>query len=201
MKIISTIFLLLLINTNNGLSQRCWNDFTLKSCYQETEIWCGAAAIEMVMEFHYPYDNFRQCNIVSDIFNVNSCSIPYMNRNGIDIRDMRSYLYDNSYGVEFDSSIRKGALSVREIADNILNCQPIIALINPSPFSQVGHFVVIVGIWESGRDYYGNTRYQVMIKDPYPYNWNSIVTKGISGVDYNDFRRIWTASITDIYPE
>ncbi|MGN7723511.1 papain-like cysteine protease family protein [Chitinophaga sp. 22620] len=193
-----TVFLLLMGFSLNAAAQDCLSDFRVRRAWQQSPMWCWAATLQMIINFHDPSSDASQCDIVEDYFDVEDCeeaefSGGYMNK-------MKDFLEDNDLGATFTCDLVNRPLSVNEIVDNILDCKPIIISIRPSPFSSIGHVVVIMGIWQR-RDAYGNPWTEVVLRDPYPYSWNSVVSNGFTGVEYSRLRSVWISSIYNIDPD
>lgn len=193
-----TIFLLLLGFSLDASAQDCLSGFRVRRAWQQSPMWCWAATMQMIIDFHDSSSDVSQCDIVEDYFDVDDCeeavfSGGYMNK-------MKAFLEDNDLGATFTCDLVNRPLSVNEIVDNILDCKPIIISIRPSPFSNIGHVVVIMGIWQR-RDAYGNPWIEVVLRDPYPYSWNSVVSNGFTGVEYSRLRAIWLSSIYNIDPD
>lgn len=181
-------------------AQSCFNRFRIRHAFQQTPMWCWAATIQTLMNFHYPNNEIDQCKIVSSYFGTDDCSDPNLALRGGYMPQMKQFLENNDLGMTFSCDYETGPLSVEEIIDNITNCKPIIIQLKLSPFSNSTHAVVIMGIWRK-TDNFGNPFIEVVLKDPYPYNWNSIVTNGLNGIEYNRLASIWVSSIYNIQPE
>jgi hypothetical protein len=158
-------------------------------------MWCWAATIQTIIDFHDPYSNISQCDIVEDYFEIDNCEDAtmaggYMSR-------MKDFLEDNNLNVNFNCDYAAGPLSIDEIRDNILDCKPIIIEISTSPFQNSTHAVVIMGIWKKF-DAMGNSFIEVIIRDPFPYSWSSIVRDGFNGIEYSRLRSIWRSTLYNI---
>lgn len=192
------LFFVLLCTCTLLQAQPCYNSFKIKRAFQATPVWCWAASLQMIVNFHHPFENISQCDIVKDCFGIDDCSEAALS--GGYMSSMKRFLETNDLGVTFTCDYSRYPLSVEEIAENILSCKPIIVEIRTSPFSSMTHAVVIMGIW-TNRDYYGNMVTTVVLRDPYPYNWNSLMTAGFNGISYNQLRNIWVSSLSNIEPD
>jgi|GEM_PF-4956627 len=191
------LILILLLCPSLVQAQNCFSNFRMRDAMQQTPMWCWAATLQSIIDFHHRNSSVTQCDIVKDYFGVEDCADASVS--GGYLNKMKSFLENNDLGYTFSCDFDYGPLSVQTIANNIVACKPIIIQIKISPFDNSSHAVVIMGIW-SQVDAYGRPYTQVVLRDPYPYNWNSFITKGLTGIGYNRLCSIWVSSLYNIEP-